>query len=158
MTTKEIKQRHWDKKYREAPVVECACGCGEQLKAMDHYGRPRRFINGHNNRKYEDPTQFKREWNHRNREKRQKYKTEYAHKRKAKLLRMLGGKCTVCNRVYDGKNGAGFDMHHRNPEDKCFALNQAQLINRAWDTIMVEAQKCNITCAYCHRLLHSEEF
>lgn len=29
-------------------LIECACGCGEQFNKFDKYGRPRKFISGHN--------------------------------------------------------------------------------------------------------------
>ena len=67
LTRYEIKQRHWARKRERAPVISCACGCGTTLKAVDEYGRPQSYINGHNGRKYEDPKQYKREWNHRHR-------------------------------------------------------------------------------------------
>lgn len=60
LTQKEIKQRYFDKVYAEAPLVECACGCGEQIKSKDRYGRDKRFVSGHNGRKYEDPKEYKR--------------------------------------------------------------------------------------------------
>lgn len=158
MTKQEAKQRYWDKKYAEAPIIKCACGCGEDLKSVDHYARPKKFINGHNGRKYTDSTQHKREWNHRNREKRYAYKKEYGHKRKAKLLKMRGGKCSICGLNYDGTNAALFDMHHRDPDDKEFLLNQSTLFNVAWSKIEIEAQKCNIVCSNCHRLFHSDSY
>lgn len=30
------------------PVVTCACGCGAEFKRFDEFGRPRRFVSGHN--------------------------------------------------------------------------------------------------------------
>jgi len=30
------------------PEVSCACGCGERFSLYDQWGRPRRFISGHN--------------------------------------------------------------------------------------------------------------
>ena len=30
------------------PIIECACGCGEQFEKYDSVGRPRRFVSGHN--------------------------------------------------------------------------------------------------------------
>ena len=85
LTQKEIKQRHFDKVYLEAPLVKCACGCGDKIKSKDKYGRDVEFINGHNGRKYQNPSQYKREWNHRNRQDRQKYRDDYQRKRKQPL-------------------------------------------------------------------------
>jgi hypothetical protein len=30
------------------PTVACACGCGQSLARFDAWGRPRRFVTGHN--------------------------------------------------------------------------------------------------------------
>lgn len=30
------------------PIIQCTCGCGCTLSKYDKYGRPRRFITGHN--------------------------------------------------------------------------------------------------------------
>lgn len=30
------------------PFVPCACGCGRRIKKFDQFGRPRKFITGHN--------------------------------------------------------------------------------------------------------------
>jgi hypothetical protein len=121
---------------------------------MDPYGRQKRYVSGHNNRKYENPTQYKREWNHRNREVRIGYKLEYGRSRKVKLILLLGGFCVLCGMKYDGKNGAAFDFHHRDPAVKVFALNIPQLVNRAWKAIVVEAEKCDLVCSCCHRVEH----
>jgi len=93
LTKREIKRRYHDKVYDEAIWIECACGCGKKTKDLDRYGRPKRYINGHNGRKYDDPTQYKREWNHRNRPARQEYKKQYHRQRKIKLILTKGGKC-----------------------------------------------------------------
>jgi hypothetical protein len=39
LSQKEIKERHWNKKLRNAPVVDCSCGCGKTMKSIDNYGR-----------------------------------------------------------------------------------------------------------------------
>jgi len=51
LTKKEIKHRYFDRVYREAPMVECACGCGMLIKSKDKYGRDKHYVNGHNGRK-----------------------------------------------------------------------------------------------------------
>lgn len=33
------------------PTIVCACGCGEPFTKFDSYGRPRRFVTGHNTQK-----------------------------------------------------------------------------------------------------------
>ncbi len=39
------------------PTIECACGCGRQLKKYDPDNRPREYISGHNAKKQDAPTQ-----------------------------------------------------------------------------------------------------
>lgn len=143
--------------------IKCGCGCGKEFDEQDKYGRTRRFVSGHNRRKYyDDPTQskraYKREWRRRNRKRRQEYKTKYTRNRKRRLLKLRGGKCVKCGIIYDGTNGAIFDMHHRNPKTKKFLLGQVMLVNIAWAKIVKEAKKCDVLCSNCHRLLHSEAF
>lgn len=159
MTHKECKQRYWDKKYAEAPWIPCACGCDQMLKAVDHYGRPVSYINGHNTvQKYYRKTEYKRAWDRRNRESRKAYKKRRGQKRKGKLLKVCGGRCVGCGRTYDRTNAAMFDFHHRIPEEKEFALTQSKINDNSWEAVLTEAEKCDIMCACCHRMVHSDEY
>ncbi len=71
---------------------------------------------------------------------------------KIALVEMLGGQCARC-----GWRGplASYDLHHRDPAKKSFALGM--IANRAWDVVKEEAQKCELLCANCHRIEHSAE-
>jgi len=137
--------------------IKCACGCGEEFLKYDKYKRERKFVSGHNGRKYEDPTQHKREWNHRNRKKRYEYKKLYHRKRKVKLLNLFGNTCVSCGVKYNGKNACIFHFHHTDPNTKKFDVGN-QVVNKAWKTIVEEANKCDLLCANCHEMRHSEEF
>lgn len=154
---KEIKQRYFNRIYQEALMVKCACGCGVDLKGMDLYGRPKKFINGHNGRKYQDRTQYHREWRKRNKAKMYGWKKARWRMLKVKLVMIFGGKCQGCGEPYDGKNASIFHFHHKNADTKAFALGN-QLVNLAWATIMQEAKKCLMLCANCHETRHSAEF
>ncbi len=68
------RKRHLSKKYAEAAVIDCACGCGLKLKEINKHGKSRRYVNGHSNRKYDDPKQYKVEYFKR-------HKTELQEKR-----------------------------------------------------------------------------
>lgn len=155
MSHKECKERYFKKVYENAKTIECACGCGQTLKDKDRYGRSQKFINGHNGRKYDDPTQYKREWNHRNREQRQAYKGFYGRKRKIQLIQLKDGKCQKCGIKYDGTNGSIFDFHHKNPDEKEFNLSMSKAISRKWEDILTELNKCILICSNCHRYLHT---
>jgi hypothetical protein len=157
LTQKEIKQRYFDKVYREAPMIECACGCGKKIKSKDKYGRDVRFINGHNGRKYDNPTQYKREWNHRNRKSRREYRDNYQRKRKGDLIKLLGGKCEDCGLEYNGENGCLFQFHHKNPKEKEIRLTLNKM-GIAWSKIIKESKKCKLVCANCHFLIHGSKY
>lgn len=137
--------------------IECACGCGEKIDLLDSYGRKRKFISGHNGRKYSDPTQYKREWNHRNRLSRYEYKKKYHRKKKVDCIIYRGGKCEGCGIRYDGKNACIFHLHHLDPKNKNFSIGN-QVLNKAWKTIIKELKKCVLLCANCHEKKHSAEF
>lgn len=158
LSKKQIKQRHFDKVYAGAKLVDCACGCGRKIKNKDKYGRDKKYISGHNNRKYDNSTQYKREWNHRNRKSRYESKIARGHRLKVKVIKLLGGKCLSCNLEYNGKNACVFQIHHKNPKDKLFVVNTRTLINYAWKKILEEIKKCNLLCANCHFILHNEEY
>jgi hypothetical protein len=135
--------------------IKCACGCKKVLTPTDKWGRPRRYISGHNGRKYSNPTQYKREWNHRNRLARQLYKKLYHRKRKIKLLSYKGNACEHCGIKYNGKNAAIFHFHHL--YDKKFNIGN-QVLNKAWATLIKEVDKCLLLCANCHEMQHGEDF
>jgi len=136
----------------------CKCGCGSEIEDTDKYGRPHDYVNGHNGRKYKDPTQYKREWNYRNRNTRYAYKVERGHRLKAKVISILGNKCKHCELEYDGKNASVFQIHHVNPEEKEFVVNTRTLNNYAWARVEKEINKCKLLCANCHFMEHNEEY
>ena len=157
MGKKEAKQRYFDKVYTNAPMIKCACGCGTLIKSKDKYARDVKFVNGHNNRKYKDPTQYKREWNHRNREQRRTYASNRARKLKREWVKYKGGVCK-CGYEYDGTNASAFDFHHLDPDTKEFTINTRTLNNYGKDRIRVEVDKCDLLCAICHRLKHNHGY
>lgn len=161
MISPEVRQRYCQKKYDNAPLIECGCGCGQWFKSVNRHGKRRKFLAGHNSkarRLYDDPKQFKREWNHRNRAKRRSIKQKCWRRRKVKLITDKGGKCGHCQILYNGKNASIFDFHHRDRADKDFSFGSSKLTNKRWDDILAEAAKCDLLCANCHRLVHSGEY
>lgn len=63
----------------------------------------------------------------------------------------LGCKCNRC-----GWSGdlSGFDFHHIDGKD--FNLGAAKMANTKWSEIKKELDKCELLCALCHRIEHSD--
>ena len=156
-TQKEIKQDYFDRVYEKAELIECACGCGEKLKSKDRYGRDKKFVNGHNGRKYEDPHQYKAEYLKRHKKELKGKQVAYMKKKKAILIEEKGGCCMHCGLKHDGTNGSLFQFHHRDPSQKEFAVSLNKMW-KSWDKLRKEAEKCDLLCANCHFLHHSSEY
>lgn len=86
-----------------------------------------------------------------------KYNAGYRRHRKVDLIKLKGGKCERCLIEYDGRNGAIFEFHHLDPNEKDFQLG-SNISTKAWEVLVDEANKCQLLCANCHPLEHSEEF
>lgn len=72
------------------------------------------------------------------------------YRTKMAAIKLLGGKCSDCG--WSG-NQAGFEFHHPD-DDKKFEIGSAA--NKSWDSIVEEIRKCELLCATCHRIKHSE--
>lgn len=152
---KEASLRWFKKVYDNASEVECACGCGTIIKSKDRYGRDKRYVSGHNNRKYDDPMEHKRAWSRRNRKKIYQYKKAYTRGKKISLIELKGNKCKECGVEHNGKNASMFDFHHIDPKEKKFNLGLNSLQNIAFSKCLEEVEKCELLCSNCHRLLHT---
>lgn len=156
---KAAKARYVKKKYDEAPKVECECGCGGKMKSVDEYGRSRKFITGHNGRKYPhgEKQPHKKAWVKRNRQWANDRRRRIARQRKIKLIQRLGGQCDECGLEYSGKNGAVFEFHHVDPDTKLFGIG-SELSNKSFAELKAEADKCQLLCANCHQIGHLGEY
>ena len=90
------------------------------------------------------------------RRKRRNAKTyRYLKKHRKQLKRLLvaacGGRCASC--AYAG-TPAALDFHHRDASTKDFAISE---FHGSWEQLLVEAKKCDLLCANCHRLRHAHE-
>lgn len=88
-----------------------------------------------------------------------KLKKKYGHEHKATLILLKGGKCSKCGIEYTGENGACFDFHHTNPEEKDFNITTyLRYYSKIPDKIIKEIDKCELVCSNCHRLIHSDKY
>ena len=94
---------------------------------------------------------YHRSWYQRNREKR----LAKVYERKAAIHEYIQGikhqlYCADCGE----RHPATLQFHHRNSEDKTFAIGKA--VNRGFglDRIKKEISKCIVLCANCHAIRH----
>ncbi len=85
---------------------------------------------------------------------RAEYLKRAVSERRRKLKRMLveykGGACVRCGyRKYFG----ALDLHHTDDANKSFGLSRGG-ITRSWEKMKMEADKCILLCANCHREAH----
>lgn len=76
-------------------------------------------------------------------------KLKYKKDNKRKAIEYLGGKCLNCG--YD-KDMAALDFHHLDPNKKEYEMSR--LMQKPWNTIIKELDKCIILCSNCHRDTH----
>ena len=70
---------------------------------------------------------------------------------KKDLVAYKGGECEKCG--YN-KCVAAMDFHHKDSDDKDFALSNGN--TKSWAKLRQEADKCLLLCCRCHRELHEE--
>lgn len=62
------------------------------------------------------------------------------------LIEYLGGECVKCG--YD-RCVSALHFHHIDPDKKLFIIG-ANLTTRKWQSLVNEANKCELLCANCH--------
>lgn len=72
---------------------------------------------------------------------------------KKKVLEYLGGECIRCGYKECAR---ALSLHHMNPEEKEFGLSEAGM-DKSWERILAEADKCVILCANCHMAHHCKD-
>lgn len=73
--------------------------------------------------------------------------------KKIRAINLLGGKCKDCGwkpkNVYEV---SAMEFHHPN-KDKDFEIGR--YLNKKWESLMLEFNKCELLCSRCHRIHHS---
>jgi len=163
MTKEERYQKRKDhciELHKNSADILCLCGCGELLKEVNVWGRKRKYISGHNNKKYNCKKEHKRMWAEKARTNKSYVKYTKNNNRlrcqklKADLLCKKGGCCERCGLLYDITNACCFDFHHIEPDTKSFNVNSGTFNRFSKERVYVEAEKCIILCANCHRIEH----
>ena len=72
-------------------------------------------------------------------------------RRKVQSILYKGGKCEKCG--YD-KCLSALEFHHIDPSKKDFTIST--VINRKFEKIKNELDKCVLVCANCHREIHEK--
>ena len=68
------------------------------------------------------------------------------------FINYKGNKCSKCG--YN-KCIQALELHHKNPEEKEFTINNAIMVkNYKFKNIKKEVDKCILVCANCHREIH----
>ena len=71
---------------------------------------------------------------------------------KTALVEAFGGFCQLCGKSYPQ---SVYEFHHLNPDEKKFGLSVSST-TRAKADYALEAKKCIMVCANCHRLIEYE--
>ena len=77
---------------------------------------------------------------------------EKRNERRRELVSYKGGTCERCRQQFPY---VAFDFHHADPTTKAFPLSQRNM-ERKWESLIAEADKCHLLCSTCHRLVHFE--
>ena len=149
--TSQTNIRYWSRKYGlntfnvlslqgERNGLKCAC-CEAELT-----GKKKKFCSKKCKAIWHYRLDIKENPNSQSRQKR------VSLERKKMLIKLKGGKCMNCGY---SKNLAALTFHHRNPENKSFPLDSRRLSNTNLESLLLEAEKCDLLCANCHAELHN---
>ena len=75
---------------------------------------------------------------------------ELCRTRKRQLVEYKGGRCESCLKVFHPNV---FDFHHHDHTKKRFNVSQKEM-QRSWNNLIKEADKCHLLCSNCHREVH----
>ena len=82
-----------------------------------------------------------------------KHVKNFRQKNKERAVNYKGGKCERCG--YN-KCITALEFHHTDPKEKDFHISSN--MNKAWDKVKKELDKCILVCSNCHREIHYDLF
>lgn len=80
-----------------------------------------------------------------------RYQKRHRAEVKVRIVAARGGRCVDCGY---SDCVAALDLHHRDALAKDFAIGST---GQSWESLLAEAEKCDLVCARCHRLRHLAE-
>jgi len=92
--------------------------------------------------------------NYYDREKAQSAQNKKRVERRLFLLEKYDFKCSKCG--YN-KNISALEFHHIDPNTKEFSIDGKNLTSKSIESIFIEAEKCIVLCANCHREYHNPQ-
>ena len=75
----------------------------------------------------------------------------FRKKNKERAIEYKGGKCEFCGY---SKCKSALEFHHINPKEKVFTPSKN--MNKSWEKLKEELDKCLLVCANCHREIHEK--
>ncbi len=82
------------------------------------------------------------------------YQKQRRNKRKEDIIKVKGGGCVKCGYK---KSASALVFHHRDEKTKKFNISGQNLNKHSWETLLEEANKCDLLCANCHAETHDRE-
>ena len=105
----------------------------------------------------EDRNAYARNWRTKNpssdeqRRRNQDRKKRLRLKKKQDLIKSFGGQCKICGYK---KCIHALEFHHKNPKEKDVGISR----NITFEKMLIEAKKCILVCANCHREIHAKDW
>lgn len=142
----------------EDEYVDCGCGCGKPMLKYTTTGKVRGYIQGHKPRKNAGRPKSVKINNEQDVISSNERVAILIRKTRTGIILRKGGRCKNCNTEYNGSNGSIFQLHHVDGSTKEFSLSGQSLLTRSWIEIEEEINKCELYCANCHFMLHSQPY
>ena len=110
---------------------------------MDYTHKLRRGTNPHN-KGVSNPNCKSYSKEYKSQQAKEKLKSKRKH-----VITIKGNKCSRCGE--ENLPIAAYELHHRNPKEK-----DRKSMRGSLEKILNEAEKCDLVCANCHKIIHSQ--